>query len=79
MWCVECARGLVEEAYFQAVELRSRIDPGQEVFQVFAFTFELKPGESGEDSVHRRRRMQAFTVKVKSRGLEKLESKGKSF
>jgi hypothetical protein len=62
--------GLVKEVNFQVVEQRGRIDPGQDVLQIFASAFEIKICESREDRAHGRGRMLASLVRTRSRRLE---------
>ena len=62
LWCVEY--DLIKEAYTQVVA-RSRgasIDPGQDLFQIFAGPSESNFGETGEDRARQRRRRRTSAI-----------------
>ena len=68
MWGVEY--GLLKERYLQAVEYRSRINPGYKLLEVVAHAFKLQLGEGGKGGACWQRRMSAFWIRARSSGLE---------
>jgi hypothetical protein len=66
LWKVEYE--VVEEVYPDGVKQRD-IDPGHEVLQVFADSFELNTSESREDGAIQRR-MPAFRAGARKTGFE---------